>query len=306
MNNFDLKTLEIFNAVCQFLSLSKAANSLYLDQSTVSKKIRQLEQELSIKLFNRTSTGVTLTPQGEEIRPQIEKILADIKALNLPKKLQLKDLRLGLMDNIAAYHYVDFLSENIYQFKQVLISNKGIELIDKFNDGQLDALVLNTDLVGQVTGEYYEEVTDQGPFAVLSGQPLEKSEINLDDLAYKKLLIAPSYCPVSQELVQKLPDSVQLEQVGYTNTLLELVANSNFLSILPISMTEKLTRNDQRFNMARVLDLAPRKISLVTRDQEVMNLLKQWLCFNIRDYAKAAKLWLLILSYSISVKNGGE
>lgn len=274
MDNFDLKTLQIFEVVCKFQSFSKAANALYLDQSTVSKKMRQLEQAVDQRLFDRTSAGVALTPQGRAMRPRIEKILAAVRALNMPVKLGLNDLRLGLMDNIAAYHYVDFLAENIDRFKQVLISNKGIELINQFNDGQLDALVLNADLAGQVTGEFHEEVVAEEPFGVLSGRPLPKAVMTLQELAQQKLLIAPAYCPVSQELRQKLPDSVQLQQLGYTNTLLELVAHSDFLSILPVQMTKRLAANDRRFNTARLADLTARKISLVTHDLAVMDLLQ--------------------------------
>lgn len=274
MDNFDLKTLQIFEVVCKFQSFSKAANALYLDQSTVSKKMRQLEQAVDQRLFDRTSAGVALTPQGRAMRPQIEKILAAVRALNMPAKLGLNDLRLGLMDNIAAYHYVDFLAENIDRFKQALISNKGIELINQFNDGQLDALVLNADLTGQITGEFHEEVVAEEPFGVLSGRPLPKAVMTLHELAQQKLLIAPAYCPVSQELRQKLPDSVQLQQLGYTNTLLELVAHSDFLSILPVQMTKRLAANDRRFNTARLADLTARKISLVTHDLAVMDLLQ--------------------------------
>lgn len=274
MDNFDLKTLQIFEVVCKFQSFSKAANALYLDQSTVSKKMRQLERAVDQRLFDRTSAGVVLTPKGRAMRPRIEKILAAVRMLNMPVKLGLNDLRLGLMDNIAAYHYVDFLAENIDRFKQVLISNKGIELINQFNDGQLDALVLNADLTDQITGEFHEEVVAEEPFGVLSGRPLSKAVMTLQELAQKKLLIAPAYCPVSQELRQKLPDSVQLQQLGYTNTLLELVAHSDFLSILPVQMTKRLAANDRRFNTARLADLTARKISLVTHDLAVMDLLQ--------------------------------
>ncbi|MGN1279595.1 MAG: LysR family transcriptional regulator, partial [Limosilactobacillus sp.] len=240
MDNFDLKTLQIFEVVCKLQSFSRAANALYLDQSTVSKKMRQLERAVNQRLFDRTSAGVALTPQGRAMRPRIEKILADVRALNMPVKLRLNDLRFGLMDNIAAYHYVDFLAENIDRFKRVLISNKGIELINQFNDGQLDALVLNADLTDQITGEFHEEIVAEEPFGVLSGRSLPKTVMTLQELAQQKLLIAPAYCPVSQELRQKLPDSVQLQQLGYTNTLLELVAHSDFLSILPVQMTTRL------------------------------------------------------------------
>lgn len=277
MDNFDFKTLQIFIAVCHFHSFSKAGNALYLDQSTVSKKIRQLEDSTGLQLFNRTPQGVTLTPQAEELRPRVEKLLADFRQLHLPIKLTLADLRVGLMDNIAAYHYVDFLTKNVDQLKQVMISNKGVDLVDQFNEGELDALVLNADLAANITGEYREEVLGEEPFGLLSSQSLPKKEVSLANLVQKKFLIAPSYCPVSKELMQKLPCSASLQRVGYTNTLLEMVANSDYFTILPWQMTSSLVKNDQRFNQARITDLSARRISLFTRSQEVETLLVNWL-----------------------------
>ncbi|UTH90821.1 LysR family transcriptional regulator [Lactobacillus acidophilus] len=46
MNNFNVELIKIFLAVSKFHSFSRAGNYLYLDPSTVSKKIRQLEKML--------------------------------------------------------------------------------------------------------------------------------------------------------------------------------------------------------------------------------------------------------------------
>lgn len=157
------------------------------------------------------------------------------------------------------------------------ISNKGVELVDRFNEGELDALVLNADLATDITGEFREEVLGQEPFSLLSGHPLDHKEVTLANLAQHKFLIAPAYCPVSKELMQQLPYSASLQQVGYTNTLLEMVADSDFLTILPWKMANSLVKNDRRFHQARIVDLASRRISLFTRSQEVENILVNWL-----------------------------
>lgn len=218
-----------------------------------------------------------MTPQAEELRPRVEKLLDDFHQLNLSVKISLADLRVGLMDNIAAYHYVDFLNKKIDRLKLVTISNKGVELVDQFNEGELDALVLNADLAANITGEFREEVLGEEPFSLLSGHPLDKKEVTLANLAQHKFLIAPAYCPVSKELMQQLPYSASLQRVGYTNTLLEMVANSDFLTILPWKMTNSLVKHDHRFYQARITDLASRRISLFTRSQEVETLLVNWL-----------------------------
>ncbi|WP_040214700.1 selenium metabolism-associated LysR family transcriptional regulator [Clostridium polynesiense] len=60
----DFKQIEAFISVAKLKSFSKAANSIYLSQPTISSHISSLEKELNIQLFDRTSKEVNLTPAG--------------------------------------------------------------------------------------------------------------------------------------------------------------------------------------------------------------------------------------------------
>lgn len=61
----DLKQLESFVAIAKFKSFSKAANSLYLTQPTISSHIINLEKELNTTLINRSNKKISLTKAGE-------------------------------------------------------------------------------------------------------------------------------------------------------------------------------------------------------------------------------------------------
>jgi DNA-binding transcriptional LysR family regulator len=61
----ELKHLRYFVAVAEELSFSAAARRLYLSQQALSRIIQQLEQDLGVKLFERTTRSVRLTPAGE-------------------------------------------------------------------------------------------------------------------------------------------------------------------------------------------------------------------------------------------------
>lgn len=60
----DFKQIEAFISVARLKSFSKAANSIYLSQPTISSHISSLEKELNLQLFDRTSKEVNLTPAG--------------------------------------------------------------------------------------------------------------------------------------------------------------------------------------------------------------------------------------------------
>ncbi len=76
-----LEQLIYFEAVCKYGAISKAANALYVSQSTVSTAIAHLEKELSLTLFKRSKNGVTLTEQGQMALGYIQRALGEIDGL---------------------------------------------------------------------------------------------------------------------------------------------------------------------------------------------------------------------------------
>lgn len=61
----DFKQIEAFITVAKYKSFSKAANTIFISQPTISSQISALEKELNIQLFDRTSKEVILTSYGE-------------------------------------------------------------------------------------------------------------------------------------------------------------------------------------------------------------------------------------------------
>ena len=62
----DLNSLQIFLAVVEKASFTAAAKQLGLPKATVSYKISELEEQLGVRLLNRTTRAVTTTPEGNE------------------------------------------------------------------------------------------------------------------------------------------------------------------------------------------------------------------------------------------------
>ena len=65
--NFDWNQAKAFLATAEEGSLSAAARALKLSQSTLSRQVEALEQELGLVLFERVGKGLTLTPSGREL-----------------------------------------------------------------------------------------------------------------------------------------------------------------------------------------------------------------------------------------------
>jgi len=104
MENFRLK---VFRTVCDHLSFRRAAEELHLSQPAVTQQINALEDELSIRLLDRSGGRVALTPAGRILRKRAVEV-AEIIALTQEELASLHGehsgvLRAGASTSIAQY-----------------------------------------------------------------------------------------------------------------------------------------------------------------------------------------------------------
>src|SRR5215467_10907604 len=71
----DLNNILIFMKVAQFESITRAARSLGMPISTVSRRLSALESDLGVSLLRRTTRRITLTPQGRNYFNQCQEPL---------------------------------------------------------------------------------------------------------------------------------------------------------------------------------------------------------------------------------------
>lgn len=102
---FDLRSLEIFLAVCEAGTMATAARVLSLTQPAVSLAVGDLEERMGLKLFDRSVRPLALTPAGSVLRDRALMLLTDAREiaplLNEAVKKRLPRLRIGLVDSIS-------------------------------------------------------------------------------------------------------------------------------------------------------------------------------------------------------------
>ena len=72
--NMDIRVLRYFLAVAREENISKAAEYLHITQPTLSRQLKELEDELNVSLFTRGKRSITLTDKGMLLRKRAEEI----------------------------------------------------------------------------------------------------------------------------------------------------------------------------------------------------------------------------------------
>jgi DNA-binding transcriptional LysR family regulator len=79
--NISFRQLQAFRAVAELSSFSAAASRLHLSQPALSATIQKLEDALKVRVFDRTTRQVALTPEGEELLRLSSRLLDDFEAV---------------------------------------------------------------------------------------------------------------------------------------------------------------------------------------------------------------------------------
>lgn len=146
----EIRVLRYFLAVAQEGSVTRAARALHLTQPTLSRQIRELEEELGQTLFSRGGRELSLTREGLLLRQRAEEIvgLAEItekEFRSLGEKTVSGDLSLGCGESKALSFVTDALK--VLQDEHPLIiphffSGNGEIVMDRLDKGLLDFAVL--------------------------------------------------------------------------------------------------------------------------------------------------------------------
>ncbi|WP_325918371.1 LysR family transcriptional regulator [Pseudomonas frederiksbergensis] len=109
-----LRQIRHFIAVAETGSISAAAQTAFISQSTLTLAIQQLEEEIGVSLFNRHAKGMTLTHQGHQFLRQAHLILATVD--NAKRSLQQStdqvagQVTIGVTSLVAGYYLADLLT----------------------------------------------------------------------------------------------------------------------------------------------------------------------------------------------------
>ena len=141
--------INYFLTVAKCLSFTKAANLLFVSQPALSRQIIMMEDELGVKLFDRSGRNLVLTPSGQVLMEELEPLFVQYKGAVRKAQAAANNLttmfRIGILDGIAVDDLIaPVLREMIQKYPHIevaLFSFGYEELVSRLYDGRLDLIL---------------------------------------------------------------------------------------------------------------------------------------------------------------------
>ncbi|EDS73546.1 LysR family transcriptional regulator [Anaerofustis stercorihominis] len=133
------KSLITFKTILETGSFQKAADTLNYTQSTITFQIKQLEEELSLKLFEKIGRKMELTQAGKDILPYIDTILHNEEQINNYGKSLSEitgSLKLAIPDSILIYNMQPFLQAFLHKAPNIRL------IVNSIPSGEINRAVM--------------------------------------------------------------------------------------------------------------------------------------------------------------------
>lgn len=150
-DNVNLNLYKVFYDVCKYGSFSKAAEFTYSTQSSISKSIKKLEEELETKLFYRNPHGVELTEDGKELLYYVEKAYGNLliaeRTMLEKENLERGKLNMGLPSYISSFFFFDKVIEFYNKYPNVeinLLNGSRDYLLGLMDKHQIDFIIYSS------------------------------------------------------------------------------------------------------------------------------------------------------------------
>lgn len=141
----NLPLYRIFYEVAKTENISRTSKELYISQPAISKSIQKLEENVGVKLFDRSSRGVSLTPEGQllytHVKSAFETLTLGEDKLRRSIALGMGNLTIGVSATLCKYILLPYLRNFIKKFPHINISiachstNQTLKLLE---EGKLD------------------------------------------------------------------------------------------------------------------------------------------------------------------------
>lgn len=273
----NIQQLEYILAVDSFRHFAKAAEHCRVTQPTLSMMIQKLEDELGIKLFDRTLQPVRPTPAGKKVIEQARVVLYQtslIKDIVNEEEHSLKGtFRLAVLPTIAPYllpRFFQQVSEKHPDLDIRILEMKTLPTMTALLNGDIDAAIIaNQPSEQQLQGDtlYYEQFFG---YVAHNESIFKKDLIRTSDINDERLwLLDEGHCFRDQLMRFCQMEKVKVRQAAYRlgslETFMRMVESGNGITFIPELATLQLSTEQMELVRPFAIPKPSREIAFVTR-----------------------------------------
>ena len=240
----ELRNLTTFMRVAELQNFSQAAQEMGYSQSAVTVQIRQLEDELGVRLFDRIGKNIVITQYGKEFMTYAGNVLeASAKAAAFASSHDtLKgSVRVGTLESILTgmFSRIMPLFHERYPRVETLLRDESVEgLKDSIDHNRVDfILTLDRSLAEQRWVKLYEKKEEIVVVANAAHPLAGRKSVHLADLQGEAfVLMPPKSCYrdlFDEELTRRNLRVTPFMELESTYTAIRLVREQPYLSVLP-------------------------------------------------------------------------
>lgn len=274
-----IQQLEYILAVDQFRHFARAAEHCRVTQPTLSAMIQKLEDELGVKLFDRTVQPVCPTAIGVKIIDQAQVIMtqaAQVKEIISEEKQSLAGkFRLGVLPTIAPYLLPRFFPQLMEKHPELDIrvtEMKTRDIQQALHTGDIDAAIIASKLEDVFLKEetlFYETFFGY----VSQKEPLFKHEvIRTSDITGERLwLLDEGHCFRDQLVRFCQMETVKVNQMAYhlgsMETFMRMVESGKGITFIPELAVNQLSEGQKELVRPFAIPRPTRQIVLATNKE---------------------------------------
>lgn len=252
----DMNQVRYFLAIVKTKSFSEAAYELFISQSSISKQIKSLENELGVVLFERGSTERTLTPAGYTFLKYAKSILSFHNNMLLELEQHKDDLsgtlRIGSIPIVSSYN----VGKNLATFQSFckgatinfdMHETTQFDVLKELHNKDIDLALVRIDEIPNL--EDYDTLLytiDEMVLVCNKKHPLsQKTEVSLKEISKFPLYLLGKKSTLNYLAIHPFEEiNVKVRLVGETSRhkiLLQILTNSQNVSILPKALVDLRT-----------------------------------------------------------------
>lgn len=251
----DIRQIEYFTEVAKQLSFTKAASVLHVSQPSISKAIQNLEVELGVPLFYRSSKQLELTDAGRAVLVNAQHVLEAFKNLRseLTDIMDLKkgQIRIGIPPIVGAEFFSKLISQykERYPYIEINLTEVGSKKIRLgVESGELDiGLICNLNVTKENL-ESFSILKDPLMLIVHKDHPLATKEVvEIADLQKESFIIYRNDFTLYDRIIDECTKngffpSITCES-SQKDLMIEMVAAKLGIALLPTRICKKI-QND--------------------------------------------------------------